>query len=80
MGNLHDLSGYSRESMIVEFTDLAKQSLQTPQPLWMQKDDLPEWAAKRKQEWIDFVFSNDKLSNDNAKRREEMVNAVDPNA
>lgn len=53
MGNIHDLSAYTREDMIVEFTDLAKEGLQTPQPLWMQKDDLPEWAAKRKQEWID---------------------------
>ncbi len=80
MGNLHDLSGYTRESMVVEFTDLAKEGLQTPQPIWMQKDKLPEWAAKKKQDWVDFAFSNDKLSNDNARRREEMVKAVDPEA
>lgn len=78
MGNLHDLSGYDRESMIVEFTDLAKQGLQTPQPLWMQKDELPDWAQKRKDEWVEFVNSSDKLSNDNVRRREEMVKAVDP--
>ncbi len=78
MGNLHDLSGYDRESMIVEFTDLAKQGLQTPQPLWMQKQELPDWAQKRKDEWVEFVNSSDKLSNDNARRREEMIKALDP--
>ena len=53
MGNLHDMSGYTRDSMIVEFTELAKQGLQTPQPLWMRKDRLPEWAAETKRHWID---------------------------
>jgi NADH-quinone oxidoreductase subunit I len=53
MGNLHDMSGYSRDSMIVEFTELAKQGLQTPQPLWMQKEKLPQWAADTKQQWIE---------------------------
>jgi NADH-quinone oxidoreductase subunit I len=53
MGNLHDLSGYDRQSMIVEFTELAKAGLQTPQPLWMQKDELPAWARRTRQEWID---------------------------
>jgi len=53
MGNLHDMSGFDRNSMIVEFTELAKQGLQTPQPLWMQKDRLPDWAATRKKEWLD---------------------------
>jgi NADH-quinone oxidoreductase subunit I len=53
MGNIHDLSGYDRESMIVEFTDLAKQGLQTPMPLWMQKDNLPSWAEQRKNEWLE---------------------------
>jgi NADH-quinone oxidoreductase subunit I len=53
MGNLHDLSGYDRESMIVEFTELAQKGLQTPQPLWMRKDRLPEWAARTKQAWVD---------------------------
>ena len=32
MGNNHDLSGYDRASMVVEFTELAKQGLQTPMP------------------------------------------------
>lgn len=53
MGNLHDMSAYDRESMIVEFTELAKEGLQTPQPLWMQKERLPVWAEQRKREWIE---------------------------
>lgn len=53
MGNIHDLSGYDRESMIVEFTELAKQGLQTPMPIWMQKDNLPAWAQQRKDEWVE---------------------------
>jgi NADH-quinone oxidoreductase subunit I len=66
MGNLHDLSGYTRQSMIVEFTELAKQGLQTPQPLWMQKDKLPDWAARTRQEWIDRA----------APKREAMLKAM----
>jgi hypothetical protein len=46
------MSGYDRESMIVEFTELAKQGLQTPMPVWLQKDRLPDWAEARKQEWL----------------------------
>jgi len=53
MGNIHDMSGYDRQSMIVEFTELAKQGLQTPTPLWMRKDRAPEWAQARKREWIE---------------------------
>jgi NADH-quinone oxidoreductase subunit I len=52
MGNVHDLSGYSRQSMIVEFTELAKQGLQTPQPVWMLKRDAPDWAVRIRDEWI----------------------------
>jgi len=66
MGNIHDLSAYTREDMIVEFTELAKEGLQTPQPLWMQKTELPEWAARRKKEWIDRAMPV----------REEMVKAL----
>ena len=76
MGNVHDLSGYDRESMIVEFTDLAAKGLQTPQPLWMQRDDLPEWARKRKEDWVEFRQSDDKLSGKNDVRREEMRAAM----
>jgi hypothetical protein len=53
MGDVHDLSGYDRRSMIVEFTELAQRGLQTPQPLWMQRDNLPEWAAQTKRRWIE---------------------------
>ncbi len=76
MGNLHDLSGYDRESMIVEFTDLAKEGLQTPQPLWMQKDELPEWARRRKEAWVEFEHSDDKLSGKNDVRRTKMTEAL----
>lgn len=52
MGNIHDLSGYDRESMIVEFTELAKQGLQTPMPVWLQKSRIPQWAESTRSEWI----------------------------
>jgi NADH-quinone oxidoreductase subunit I len=52
MGSIHDLSDYDRASMLVEFTELAKQGLQTPMPLWMQKERLPAWAQASKDEWI----------------------------
>lgn len=51
MGNVHDLSGYDRESMIVEFTELAKVGLQTPQPHWMAGRRVPEWAAETRDAW-----------------------------
>ncbi len=77
MGNLHDLSGYDRESMIVEFTELAKQGLQTPQPHWMRaanrqiqlgslQDRLPAWVEQTKQAWEDHART----------RREVMLNAL----
>ena len=78
MGNLHDLSGYDRESMIVEFTDLAAEGLQTPQPLWMQKDELPEWAERRKKAWLEFEHSDDKLRGKNDARRQKMIEALTP--
>ena len=78
MGNIHDLSAYDREGMIVEFTELAKQGLQTPQPLWMQKETLPDWAAKAKKEWLEFAHSNDRLSGNAGLRREKMLKALEP--
>jgi NADH-quinone oxidoreductase subunit I len=78
MGNLHDMSGYDRESMIVEFTELAGQGQQTPQPFWMQKDDLPDWARKRKEEWLRFAHSEDKLAGNDELRRERMLKALEP--
>ena len=38
MGKLHDLSSYSRDDVVVEFADLAKQNLKTPIPLWMERN------------------------------------------
>ncbi len=78
MGNLHDLSGFDRKSMIVEFTELAIEGMQTPQPLWMQKEKLPEWAQQRKDSWLEYTHSTDKLSNKNEERRQAMVDALDP--
>ena len=80
MGNIHDMSGYDRESMIVEFTELAKEGLQTPQPLWMQKDRLPKWAGARKQEWLDFAHSDDQLKGKAGLRRQKMLQALEPSA
>ncbi|GMU37048.1 MAG: NADH-quinone oxidoreductase subunit I [Phycisphaerae bacterium] len=76
MGNIHDMSGYTRKDMIVEFTELAKAGLQTPQPLWMQKEHLPDWAAEKKEAWEEFEFSHDKLTQQNDRRREEMIKAM----
>ena len=76
MGNIHDLSGYDRESMIVEFTELAKEGLQTPQPLWMEKKNLPAWAAQRKSDWTQFEHSDDKLSGKVDRRKQEMLLAL----
>lgn len=39
MGKLHDLSGYSREDVVVEFAELAKQNQRTPIPLWMERNE-----------------------------------------
>ena len=80
MGNVHDMSGYTREDMIVEFTELAKEGLQTPQPLWMTKDRLPEWAEDRKKAWVEFDHSPDKLAGKADTRREKMVEALSPSA
>lgn len=52
MGDIHDMSAYDRASAVVEFTELAKQGLRTPQPLWLRRDRLPAWAQQRKQEWL----------------------------
>jgi hypothetical protein len=38
MGKLHDLSSYSRKDAVVEFTELDKQGLHTPIPLWMERN------------------------------------------
>lgn len=53
MGGIHDMSAFDRQSMVVEFTELAKQGLQTPMPLWAQKAKLPAWAKATRDEWIE---------------------------
>ena len=41
------MSGYDRTSMIVEFTELAQQGKQTPEPLWMSVRGKPaQWAQQ----------------------------------
>lgn len=53
MGDIHDLSGYSRPGTIVEFTELARQGRRTPLPLWMRRERLPAWAAARRDAWLE---------------------------
>jgi len=52
-GSIHDMSAFDRRGMVVEFTELARKGLQTPIPLWMQKANLPAWASKAKEEWLE---------------------------
>lgn len=78
MGNIHDMSAYTREDMIVEFTEIAREGWQTPQPLWMEKEHVGDWASKRQQDWREFAFSNDNLSGDPVARRQAMLDALDP--
>ena len=58
MGKVHDLSGFSRETMVVEFTELTKQGLRTPKPLWAQKAEAGEGPA-----WIEQMMHEGKLEN-----------------
>jgi len=80
MGNVHDMSGFTREDMTVEFTDLATKGLQTPQPLWMELREMPDWAKQTKREWEGFEHSRDKLSDNTDGRREKMLEALEPSA
>ena len=50
MGKNHDLSSYTRQEMVVEFTELDKQGMRTPVPLWMERNagTIP-WVAKEKE-------------------------------
>ena len=50
MGKNHDLSSYSRDDMIVEFTELDKKGQRTPVPLWAERnaDSIP-WVAAEKE-------------------------------
>jgi len=47
MGKLHDMSAFTRAGMIVEFTELDKQGLRTPIPLWMERNaDAIPWVKE----------------------------------
>lgn len=70
MGDNHDLSAYTREDMCVEFTDLAKEGKQTPEPYWMQKDEMPEWVAQKKARWEERARPV----------RDEMIKALSPSS
>ena len=50
MGKNHDLSAYSRDDMVVEFTQIDQKGLRTPIPLWMERNapTIP-WVAKEKE-------------------------------
>jgi NADH-quinone oxidoreductase subunit I len=49
MGKNHDLSGFSRKEMVVEFTELAKQGLKTPKSRWMDPDSRIAWVRSETQ-------------------------------
>ncbi len=49
MGKLHDLSAYTRQEMVVEFTELDRRGQRTPLPLWIDRnaERIPWVAAER---------------------------------
>lgn len=50
MGKLHDLSGYSRKDVVVEFAELDKVGQRTPIPLWMERNkDRIDWVQEEYQ-------------------------------
>lgn len=51
MGDSHDLSCYRRADCVGDFVALARQGRQTPEPLWMAKPRLPEWATRMRRAW-----------------------------
>lgn len=68
MGDNHDFSAYTRKDMIVEFTELAKEGKQTPEPLWAKKETLPTWVRERRAFWEERARPV----------REHMVKALSP--
>ena len=47
MGKIHDLSGYSRRDAVVEFSEIDKEGLRTPIPIWMQQNaDRIPWVKE----------------------------------
>ncbi|MBL1215967.1 MAG: NADH-quinone oxidoreductase subunit I [Planctomycetes bacterium] len=50
MGKNHDLSSYTREDMIVEFHELGQKGLNTPVPLWAERNaDRIPWVQAEKE-------------------------------
>jgi hypothetical protein len=44
----------------------------------MLKERPPGWVQQRRQEWLEFRHSNDKLTGNNDLRREKMRKALEP--
>jgi len=55
MGDNHDLSCYRREDCVGDFVALARDGRQTPEPLWMSRPDLSDWACDRQRAWENRV-------------------------
>ena len=49
MGKNHDMSAFSRQEMIIEFTELAEKGMKTAMPIWAERNapKIP-WVAKEK--------------------------------
>ena len=47
MGKLHDMSGFARRDVVIEFRELDRQGLHTPVPIWMERnaDKIP-WVKE----------------------------------
>jgi NADH-quinone oxidoreductase subunit I len=70
MGAIHDDSCYRKEELVVDFLALAKQGRRTIRPIWMDKPNLPAWAARLKNEDLGEDVERD--------RRQWMENADNP--
>lgn len=50
MGKLHDLSGFTRKEMVVEFTELDKKGMRTPLPIWVDRNaGHIDWVKEEKE-------------------------------
>jgi NADH-quinone oxidoreductase subunit I len=67
MGDSHDLSCYRREDCVADYVALARTGRQTPEPIWMNRPNLPAWAQQQKQAWADRA----------APRREAMLQTLE---
>jgi NADH-quinone oxidoreductase subunit I len=70
MGEVHDLSCYSRADCVVHFVDLARIGRQTPEPLWTSRPAAPTWVQEQR------VRLNDRA----APHRELMLKALEETA